>query len=155
MVSAATPLVLQAVYEQAQTLFPDVLVCVGYPDSNSPATTILAIGVDDVFSRSTANGSSSEQRVATMGTNRTREDDGTVTCCAAVQRGDMDQFQALLDVYADVIDPLGVWLRATPGLGLSLSYCVAEIRNDRFELDSNTESVLALVYFDIAFRARI
>lgn len=101
----------------------------------------------------------SSQVVATLGTARRREEEGTVRCLAVDQRGDVGSGVAAASRAAalGVLDDVDAELRANPTLGLVPMYAHVQARigglpSIRTFLASG---VVTWVEFDVIFSARI
>ena len=156
MPTSAIPAVIDALVSLSDTALSEVTVYDGYGISEDPGD-FLMVGVEDPDSDDAASSSEASQSAATMGTSRTRDEVGSVTCVALSWNGDADQKRARDDVFATTaaIENL---LRTNPTLGLVPTYqsLVAQFGSDQRLMQSQTDaSAEAAVIFTVAFRARL
>lgn len=115
----------------------------------------ILVGVDDPFTDSPVS-ASADQGVATMGTPRSRNENGVVTCVAYSWNGDADQ-KVARDTAFGYLAATETLLRDTPSLGITaVDLMVAQIGTAQRLSQGQTESGAdALLVFDVIFRARI
>lgn len=89
---------------------------------DNPATLVVVGDVGDADQLTVAG--QAPQRVATLGTSRRREEEGTVNCYIASSSGDFGPgaVPAVREVVLGVLDDVDGWLRANPDLDLVPAY---------------------------------
>lgn len=161
MATSVIPLLIDALFTQATSTLTDRLVTDGYGATNDYNPNVLMVGVDDPDDRASATSSDTEQSMATMGTPRSRDQQGSITCAALSWRGDTDQKAARDAAYATLAAVENL-LRADPTLGVGQpGRVVCQLGDERLSqnqyaaTDDTAGGVDALVIFTVNFRARI
>lgn len=157
--TSVTPSIIDALFAQATSALPDVLVFDGYGLSDDPGPDILMIGVDDGRSTSAATSGTSSQSQATAGTPRSRDQNGSLNCWALSWTGNDAAKDARDRVYA-IQAAVETILRADPQLGIPRpngQVLVIQIGDETFSQDNSAEDGgwEALLAFTINFEARI
>lgn len=157
MATSAVPDVIDALVSGVTTALADEAAYVsdGYAVTDDPGD-FLMIGVEEPAIAAAAFSASSEQTMATMGTGRARDEEGTVTCAAYSWNGDGNQKTAR-DAVFSYVAAVETLLRTTPGLGVTgYSLVVAEMGSaQRLMQNKDTNGADALVIFTVRFRARL
>lgn len=157
--TSCVPAVIDALLSAAAAVTGDdqpldgVLVIDGFGVTEEPGD-FLMVGVDDPDRTDAAYSASAEQQWA-HANHTARDERGTVTCAALSWNGDGDQKLARDRVYA-VAAALEDILRADPTLG-AVDGLLWTGFGQSMQLTQNQDGqgALALLVFDIAFRARI
>lgn len=149
------PALIDALVAQATTaLAGTATVYDGYPDTKDPSA-FLAVGVDDPESQASASSVSGQQSMATMGTDRSRDEVFSLTCAAYAWNSDADQ-KAARDDAAAILEAVATLLRADPTMGVGLpGRVVCQIDTVSLSQDKNANGADALFIFAIANKARI
>lgn len=155
MATSVVPALIDALVDRCDAAITAASVYDGYGVTDEPGN-FLMIGVEDPDSQDSASSSDASQDVATMGTNRSRDERGTVSCVALSWNGNGDQKDARDKVYATTAAVESL-LRATPDLGITGYALVvtgfgADQRLMQNQDDSGAE---AAVFFTVRFRARL
>lgn len=156
MPTSATPNVIDALVAAMTTALPNATVSDGFSLTQNPGDYLM-IGVDAPETASPSRTAQTAQSAATLSTNRTRDETGTITLAAISWNGDGNQKAARDAAYASVA-AVENYLRATPTLGLVPTYqtLIAEIgRNMALSQAQSDIGADAIVIFDVAFKARI
>lgn len=154
MATSAIPAVIDALFDQSTKALPNANVVDGYGVSGNTGDTLM-IGVEDPGNLDSASSAETDQSAATMGTNRSRDEDGTVVCVAESWNGNSDQKAARDAAFATVAAVENLIRKTdTPALG------VAGVRNARIVShqllqDQRNEGAVAFVVFRVGFTARI
>ena len=153
MAVSTVPALIDALVAQATEAL-DVTVYDGLPDENETGD-YLAIGVDDPANTSAVVSTSAQQTMATLGTNRPRDEVYNLTCVASTWNGDGDQ-KAARDAAYDIVEWVSSLLRGDTTLGIGQPGRVV-LQIDTVELYQNRTSDGAdvLIVFTIANKARI
>lgn len=161
MGTSVIPTVIDALVTQATAALTGVTVLDGYATPDGSASNFLYIGVDDPQTTQAAQTSDTEQTAATMGTPRSRDQRGTVTCAALSWSGGTDQ-KAVRDAAYATVAAVENLLRADPALGTGMAGRLVcqlgseTLSQNQYQGDDNTAGGCdALVIFTVAFRARI
>lgn len=161
MATSAIPVLIDALVTQARASLPNCLVIDGFGVTNDANPNVLMVGVDDPDSQSAADSTDSAQEMATAGTPRTRDQQGTITCAALSWNGGGNQ-KAVRDAAYATLAAVENLLRLDPRLGLtSFPLLVCQLGDDRLSqnqyvaTDTTTGGVDALVIFTVKFQARI
>jgi hypothetical protein len=94
------------------------------------------------------------QQVATLGTLRHRQEEGSVNCVACYQSGDIDAAAAFDGAFA-IVDEVDTFLRADPSLGLAGQSVVAYLDAITSIAPGLDGGVFVEVGFDVKFSARV
>lgn len=126
----------------------------GFGPSDSPGDYLM-VGVDDPNAIGPTASATSDQSMATMGTRRSRDEVGDVTCLALCWNGDSDQKAARDAVFA-MTAMVEATLRADPTVGGVPGLLWAEY-GTRLTLTQNQDEdgALAWLVFLVHFKARI
>lgn len=161
MATSVVPALIDALVTQATAALPDRLVVDGYGVTSDTNQNVLMVGVDDPDSGQSANSQTGEQTMATMGTPRSRDEEGDVTCAALSWNGNTDQKAARDAAYATVA-AVETILRADPTLGVGQpGRVVCQLgghtlsQNQYADTDTQAGGCDALVIFTVHFKARI
>jgi hypothetical protein len=155
MAVSVVPALLSAVYAQASTALPSALVLYGYGVTDDANPDLLMVGVDDPDSQSSAASSDAGQDMATLSTQRSRDETGTVTCAALSWSGDSDQEATVTAAYT-TFEAVATFLRADPTLGIGApGRVVCEVGDHRLSTLQYDNGCEALVVFTVKFKARI
>lgn len=156
MASSIIPALIDALVSQATAALPSVQVFDGYGITDDPGD-FLMIGVDDPDSPNSANSANAQQRAATAGTSRSRDEEGTVTCVALSWNGNANQKAARDGAFAIVAAVENFIRTATPQpyFGVTGLYKVGFGGNVDLSQDQNAGAAMALITFSVTFTARI
>ncbi len=132
----------------------------GYGVSDDPADALF-VGVDDPFSSSRASSADTAQGVATAGTQRPREETGSIQCAALATDGTPSQKIARDKAYA-IAEALATLVRnasgpgvATPPFGVTGLLSVGFGEHSTLYQNQTDKGADALLIFDVTFTARI
>ena len=116
----------------------------------------LMIGVDDPDSDGMADSGRARQSPGPMGTNRPRDEFGTVTCAALSWNGDGDLAAARAGVKATTTAVENL-LRTSPNLSGAVTGLLWTGYGEQARViqAQDDHGAMAMLIFDIAFRARI
>lgn len=155
MATSAIPDVIDALFTAATTALPNVSVYDGFGVSDQ-AGDFLMIGVEDPDDNASAASSDAQQSAATMGTPRSRDEVGTVTCAALSSNGDGNQKAARDAVFA-ISTAIANLCRTDPTLGITgYQLLVADYGTDQRLMQNQYEDGAdAVLIFAVRFRARI
>jgi hypothetical protein len=155
MSTSVVPALIDALVARCDAALSAVSVYDGYGVTDNPGD-FLMVGVEDPDSQDSASSSDASQEVATMGTNRSRDERGTVSCVALSWNGDGDQKAARDRVYATTAAVESL-LRANPDLGIpGYALVVTGFGADqRLMQNQDTDGAEAAVFFTVRFRARL
>ncbi len=140
------------------TVFDSVLsnvnVTHGYMVSEDPGNFLL-VGVDDPDSSDRSPASEGSQKWAGLGANTSYEE-GTVACCALSWNGQGDLAAALASL-AETTAAIESALRDDPNLGGQVPGLNWVKYGSRWRLEENqaTDGAEALIFFELAFKARL
>lgn len=155
MGTSANPLVIDALVERATAALPDALVVDGWAVTDSPAPLLLSIGLADTDEAQTGTLSASSQTMAVAGTDRARDQEGTVTCLALAWNGDGDQ-KVARDAAYGLVAAVEDLLRDDPTLGVAApGRSVCQLADEALTQRQHADGVDALVIFTVHFRVRI
>ena len=155
MGTSATPLVIDALFNNASAALTDRLVLDGYGVTNASSPNILMIGVDDPDSQVAANSTDAAQEPGPMGTSRPRQQTGSVTCAALSWDGGTDQ-KVVRDAAYATLAAVENMLRTDPTQGLGQpGYTILQVTEDRLSQNQYEDGCDALVIFTVTFTARI
>lgn len=155
MAVSVVPALLSALYSKSLTALPSALVLYGYGSTDAASPDLLMIGVDDPDAPTAAASSDAGQNAATLGTTRSRDETGTVTCAALSWSGASDQAATVTAAYA-TFEAVASLLRSDPTLGIGLpGRVVCEVGDHRLSTLQYDQGCEALVIFTVKFRARI
>lgn len=131
----------------------DTLVFDGFGITADPAEKMLMIGVDDVDSRDAAWAANAEQEWANANYTA-RDEQGHVMCAAAAWNGEGNAKTARDHAFA-ILAAVENLCRANPSLGLT--YLLWTSVGTRISLSQNQHDggAMAVVVFNITYRARI
>jgi hypothetical protein len=156
MGTSTVPALIDALTSAADLALSDTNVFDG-PGSCDDPGDYLMVGVDDPFNVTSAVLSASVEQVAgPSGTNRPRDESGTLWCSALSWNGDADQKVARDRVYAIQAAVENI-LRANPSLNIAaggLFYAELGVGGS-LKQDQGTDGAMAILAFPISFRARI
>jgi hypothetical protein len=154
MATSILPALIDALVAGFRTALPDVTVYDGYGASEDVGNYLM-VGVEDPNDASAATSATSEQSMGPMGTRRSRDEVGDITCVALCWTGDVDQ-KLSRDAAFAMTAAVENFLRADPRLGdlpglLSVEY------GSRTSLAQNVEDAGAQAWlvFTVHFKARI
>lgn len=157
MASSVTPLIIDALFTQAEAALPDVFVTDGFKTTDDATQDMLMIGVDDGQSPSAATSGNSSQSMATAGIPRSRDQNGSINCWALSWNGNATPKDARDAVYA-IQAAVEAILRADPSMGLAQpngQVFVIQIGDETLQQDQDENGATALLTFTINFQARI
>jgi hypothetical protein len=158
MSASAIPAIIDALVSAWTDAVPTAAVHDGFGVS-ADGTPDLMVGIDDPFpDQDPTQAVMSTQVMAALGTQRTREQNGSITCAVYVSdpdTGNSGQKTARTTAYG-ILETVGDLLRADPTAGVSdFSYLVCQIGQERLsQVKTATSSGVKLV-FTINFQARI
>jgi hypothetical protein len=136
---------------------PGTIVYDGPGVSNDPGN-FLMVGVGDPDSNEPSESAAGTQEWSGLGAKAARES-GTVTCCALAWSGDTGDAaqQAARESVRDIVADVDLALRADPNLGGAVPglMWVRYGRNYRLTQLSAGDGVAALLYFEVAYEARL
>lgn len=154
---SAIPAVIDALVAQADAALTSVTVYDGFGISDDPGD-FLMVGVDDADLLDAATSAESSQVPATMGTLRTRQETGTVTCLALSWNGDADMAAARTAAFATA-NEVSDLIRADPSLGLGapdFRLLVAGYGgSERLMQNQDEDGAEAALVFTVTFTAQI
>lgn len=155
MATSAVPDVLAALVTQADAAISAASVYYGTGVTDDPGNYLM-IGVDDPDSTDASASADSSQTAGPMGTNRPRDELGTISCVAMSWNGDGDQKAAVESVFATTA-ALEDLLRADPTLAIpGYQSIVVDFGSDqRLQMNQDSDGAEAAVFFSVRFRARI
>lgn len=123
-------------------------------DTSGNTSDVMMIGVDDPASYDNPVIGSSDQVVATLGSTRTRDETGTITCSVVASTGnDLPAARAAISTY---VGELEAALRADPQVGLAgYRRLVVEFGgiNSLYQSALNDAAVVAI--FSVTYIARL
>lgn len=156
MATSALPLVMAALLATAESgVQADVDVFLGFDLSNLDSDTSLTIGSSDVLSQSDVVASTSVQAPATLSPQRTRDQDGSVSCVAWAQRGDTDLMATLQAAYTQMA-VIETALRADPTLGVGQpGRAVLQLGDESLTWSQVESGSEVLIVFTVQFKVRI
>lgn len=157
MATSVVPAIIDALYEQAKTALPDVLVFDGFNLGDDLTDDILMIGISDGQSSAASTGADGSQTQATAGTPRTRNQTGSINCWALSREGNTTMKSARDAVYA-MQAALEDIMRDDPTLGIAPpngQILVIQLGDEHLDQDQDVEGAQALLAFTINFEARI
>ena len=157
MGTSVVPKVIDALVAQLTTALSasPVIVSDGMPVTEDVADYLM-IGVDAPNSMGAMLSATSDQQPATQSTQRTRDENGSITCAAYSINGDSVAKTARDNAYSYMAAVENL-LRTTPNLGLATgAYLVVSI-GQTLQLSQNQDDngADALLLFDVRFYARI
>lgn len=159
MAVSIVPTLIDALVTQSRAALPDVNVYDGYGVTNDYGDYLM-VGVDDPDSSSYAPSMSQTQVMATAGTPRSRDEEGTVPnviYCFTGDSGDAAQKAVRVSAYAALEAVAGI-LRADPSLGITApaaQVMVCQIGTVTLDQLPDERGTAALITFTVAFMARI
>lgn len=156
MATSAVPNVIGALVTLAAASLPNIIVSDGYAITDSPGD-FLMVGVEDPETVTLARSAQASQSAATLSSNRSRDETGTITLAALSWNGD-DDLQAARTTAYGIVAAVENLLRSNPSLGLvpTFAYMVAEMGQNMTLSQAQTDvGASVLVVFDIAFKTRL
>ncbi len=146
---------LDALVAAARTALPSVTVYDGPGVSDDPGDYLM-IGVDDPDQPNPVLAATSTQTPATLGTARSRDEEGDITCAALSWNGDADQSAARAGCKA-ITDAVENLIRTVtfPALGVTGVKTLGFGTSFTLSQDQNASGAMALVVFSIHYKARI
>jgi hypothetical protein len=155
MAVSIVPALIDAIVTQATAALSDVLVLDGFGVSDAPAPDLLMVGVDDGESTVAATSTAVSQTMATLGTARSRDQQGQVWCWAYSWNGNTDQKAARDSVYT-TFEAVADLCRTDPTFGVGLpGRVVCQIGDENLSQDQDESGAKALLIFSVNFTARI
>ena len=158
MATSAIPVLIDALVTQATAALTDRLVIDGFGVTDDANPNILMVGVDDPGAQTSAQSSETSQEAATLGTNRSRDQRGAITCAALSWTGDTstsNQKAARDAVYATLAAVENI-LRTDPSLGVTgFPLLVCQLGDERLSQNQYEDGCDALLIFTVNFRARL
>lgn len=165
MAVAAMPAVLLALVSQstaaiqakidADEIDRRVVRLGGIGPTDDPGPHFLDIGRNDPAVTDLFDPGQHGQTMATCGTARTRDEDGTINCVATSWNGDMDTEQAMADAF-DTLEVVSAVLRSDPSLGITgYQQLSCEIQSVTPEFAPFDGGVDCAVVFTVHYTARI
>lgn len=156
MTSAAFPTViaaLQAVASTALSSTTTVRVVRGYDLSADPGDVVM-VGVPNLSDANALAAGSFTQAPATLGTGRSRDENGTINCVVMARNGDGDQEAACAAAFGYLAD-IESALRTDPALGVTaFAYLVAELAAGEV-LEDQADGATTALPFTVTYKARI
>lgn len=156
MAVSALPALIDALVAAATSALPAVVVCDGLPVAGDPGDYLL-VGVDDPDTSTFAVAADTAQTPATLGTARSRDEEGDLFCVAESWNGAADAKAARDAAYATAeAVALLVRQRTTPPFGVA-SLVTVEFAQGSQQLEQGQfdRGAVARVHFTIHFRARL
>lgn len=152
---SAIPAVIDALVERATAALPDINVYDGFGIPGDLDEDALMIGVDAPSSPGSANSAGSSQTMAVLGTDRARDQTGSVTCAALSWNGDADQKAARDAAYA-VVAAVEDLLRTDPTLGVAApGRSVCQMGSETLTQSQYEGGTDALIIFTVDFAVRL
>lgn len=153
MTDVAYPVVYAALLSTAGTAFGATLRVVdGFDISDDPGDVML-LGVPSITDVNAITAGSFTQDPATLGTTRPRDETGTINGVVFAWNGDGNAATARSTAFG-YLATLNAALRATPKLGTSLAYLVAQLSAGDV-LEDKQDGANCAVSFTVAYKARI
>lgn len=155
MTSAAYPTVIAALFATAdEALSNDSFRVVrGYDLSDDPSD-VMMIGVPSLSDVNSISAGSFSQEFATLGTPRSRDENGTINGVVMARNGQGDQ-QAATEAAFGYVAGLEAALRADPAMGVTdFAYLVAQMSTGDVAEDQ-VDGATTAISFTVAYRARI
>lgn len=155
MPTSAIPDIIDALVEQCSTALSGATVYDGFGVSDQ-AGDFLMVGVDDPNQPDAASSADSSQSPATLGTDRSRDETGSITCAALSSNGNSDQKAARDAVFA-IAAGVADLCRANPSLGITGYPLLVTGYGDDQRLIQNQyeDGADAILIFTVRFRARL
>ena len=153
MATTVLPDLIDALVTNARTALPDVLVYDGFGVDAEPGHQYLMIGVDDVDAKGSAWAANSEQ-VWANANYTSRDEEGVVVCAALAWNGDSDP-KAARDGAFEVVGAVETMCRANPSLGVAQLLWTSAGHRMELSQDQGESGAIAVVIFQIRYRARI
>jgi hypothetical protein len=151
--TTAIPLLIDALVLQARAALPRVQVHDGFGITAEKGELYLMVGVEDPNSDRDSFGGEAEQEWA-HANYTARDEQGRIMCAALAWNGDADP-KAARDSAFGVVASIEALCRANPSLGVPQLLWTSFGGRIRLSQDQATEGAVALVLFDINYRARI
>jgi hypothetical protein len=153
MATSIIPSLLDALVTECSAALTTVAVHDGYGVSGDVHDNLM-IGVDDPFSDQAAPTAESQQSWANVGSGRSRDESGDVTCAAYATSGTTDQAAVRAAAFA-ITEAVENLLRTDPTVGLGDTVRTQFGTDQRFLQDQDEDGAWALIVFTIHFDARI
>jgi len=158
MAVSVVPALIDALVTQSRTaLGSTAAVYDGYGASADPGNYLM-VGVDDPDQAQPAPSMSESQAMATLGTPRSRDEEGSIPNVAYCWNGDGENGQkAARDAAYAIVEAVAALLRTDPTMGVGQPGRVVCQVGD-ISLDQNSAQgvgAYALITFTVAFKARI
>lgn len=154
--TSAIPDVIDALFTQCGQALPNVTVSDGFGVTDS-AGEFLFIGVESPDDEDSSTSAESSQQAATFGTDRPRQEDGTITCAALSSNGNTNGQKAARDAVFALAKSVADLCRADPALGVTgyRSLVTDYGTTQRLTQNQYDNGVDAILTFTVRFRARI
>lgn len=152
MATSVIPALIDALVAAAKAALSNLLVNDGYGVTEDPGNYLM-IGVDDPDRPDAALSASSQQDWA-HANYTARDEEGDITCAALSWTGDTDQKVSRDAVFATTAAVENM-LRANPSLGLANLLWTSYGSATQLNQWQDAEGSMALVVFQVHFRARI
>lgn len=153
MATSIIPALIDALVTRCEAALTAVAVHDGYGVSGDVVDNLM-IGVDDPFSDQASPTAEAEQSWANVGSGRTKDETGNITCCAYATSGGTDQ-KAVRDAAYAITEAVENLLRTDPEVGLGPTVRTEFGTAQKFLQDQDQDGAWALIVFDIHFDARI
>jgi len=155
--TSVVPALIDALVTQATAALPTVRVYDGFGVTDDPGD-FLMVGIDDPLSADAATTAAMQQRPATGGTGRSRDETGELWCSALSWNGDANQ-KAARDAAFAIVAAIETLCRTSPSLGIAgYGYVVTSVGgsgNFTVRSDQNDTGAMTSVSFPVAFAARL
>lgn len=147
-------MLIKALVDLASAALPAVNVVDGWKPSTEYGD-FLMIGATDPFSTQPFTAAESSQEPGPMGTNRARNESGSVFCVALSGNSD-DDIEAARETAFDITAQVESLIRSAPSLGIAAGgLFVADFGGVTGLEQTRSDGAEALVQFSVAFRARL
>jgi hypothetical protein len=158
MSASAIPAIIDALVTTWSGAVTTAAVHDGFGESTD-GTPDLMVGIDDPFpDMNPTQAVMSSQTMAALGTQRSRDQSGSITCAVYVSNpdtGNSGQKAARTAAY-EILGTVGDLLRADPTAGVSgFSFLTCQIGDERLSQSKTATSSGVRLVFTISFQARI
>lgn len=153
MATSAISDVITALVAQAKAALPSIDVIDGEGITLAPESNMLLIGVTDPDASDDSIAATATQTWA-HANHTARDEAGEILCAAVASNGDADQTTARTNAFATVAAVENM-LRANPSLGLPTLLWTSFGTRIRLSQNQSDQGAIAIVYFQVEYRARI
>ena len=155
MAVSIVPALMNALFTQATSALSDRLVSYGLALTDDANQNVLMIGVDDPDGNGPAATSDAAQSMATLGTPRSRDESGVITCSALSWNGNSDQ-KAALEAAFTTFEAVATLLRTDPTMGVGQpGRVVCQVGDYHLSVNQYDQGCDARLTFSVNFTARI